>query len=99
MVRLPVELHPLAAAELERAYDWYAERSVVAARAFLREATTAIDDLSVSHGTWPLQNDEFQRRVLSRFPFTVVYRVSEEWVQVIALAHHKKRPGYWSGRE
>lgn len=99
MTHLPVEIHPEAAAELERAYDWYAERSIVAARAFLREITVFVDDLAVSHETWPSYGDRFRRRVLARFPFSVIYRVSGDVLQVIAFTHHKKRPGYWTSRD
>jgi plasmid stabilization system protein ParE len=99
VAQLPVEFHPEAAAELERAYDWYAERSIVAARAFLAEIVVSVDDLAVSHGTWPHYRAKYRRRVLPRFPFSVIYQVTENAVQVVAVAHEKQRPGYWADRQ
>lgn len=32
---------------------------------------------------------------LRRFPFVVFYRVDESLIRVIAVAHKRKRPGYW----
>jgi toxin ParE1/3/4 len=32
------------------------------------------------------------------FPFSVVYRVSASELLVVAVAAHRRRPGYWSGR-
>ena len=81
--------------EIERARDWYAERSQVAAVAFVRELTTAIDSLAEAPDTWSDYSTKYRRRVLSRFPFSVIYRVTGDTLQVIAVAHDKKRPGYW----
>jgi len=34
--------------------------------------------------------------VLRRFPFGVVYRVLAGEIQVVAVAHHRRKPGYWA---
>ncbi len=37
------------------------------------------------------------RRLLLRcFPYTLVYRVVVGEIQVVALAHHRGKPGYWT---
>lgn len=39
------------------------------------------------------------RRVLLKdFPFSLVYRVEEEGITVVAVAHHARKPGYWRQR-
>jgi toxin ParE1/3/4 len=40
-----------------------------------------------------------RRFPLRRFPFSVVYYVRSDELRVIAVAHHKRRPGYWGGRK
>lgn len=35
---------------------------------------------------------------LRRFPYTLVYRVQDEVITVIAVAHQSREPGYWRGR-
>jgi plasmid stabilization system protein ParE len=43
--------------------------------------------------------DELHRSVpLRRFPFILFYRVRETAVQIVAVAHKRKRPGYWRRR-
>jgi toxin ParE1/3/4 len=37
-------------------------------------------------------------RIVKGFPFDVVYRHSEAGVLVVAVAPHRRQPGYWSGR-
>jgi toxin ParE1/3/4 len=36
---------------------------------------------------------------LRRFPCTVIYQLKPDEVRVIALAHQRRRPGYWRGRK
>lgn len=36
--------------------------------------------------------------VLDRFPFSIVYRHAADTLTIIAIAHHSRRPGYWTGR-
>jgi len=39
------------------------------------------------------------RRVpLRRFPYFVVYRERADYIEVVALAHTSRRPGYWKSR-
>jgi toxin ParE1/3/4 len=39
-----------------------------------------------------------RRFVMSRFPFALPYLVIEEQVVVLAVAHLRRRPGYWLRR-
>lgn len=36
--------------------------------------------------------------VMDRFPYSIVYRHTEDTVTIIAIAHHSRRPGYWESR-
>jgi len=36
---------------------------------------------------------------LRRFPFGIIYYSRGEELRVIALAHHRQKPGYWVGRK
>ena len=35
---------------------------------------------------------------LSRFPYSLVYRLHGDVIMVIAVAHQSRHPGYWVGR-
>jgi hypothetical protein len=41
---------------------------------------------------------DIRRYHLRRFPVTVYYRVVKGSVQILALAHKRKRPSYWVAR-
>jgi toxin ParE1/3/4 len=39
-----------------------------------------------------------RRFVLPRFPYSIVYLDEPDFVLVVAIAHHRREPGYWSDR-
>lgn len=93
-----VSFHPAALAEAERVQGWYEQRSLLAAAGFLQALTRAVRRIRdaperhsrAAHGT--------RRILLEQFPFTVFYSVRPDEVFIVAVAHQKRRPGYWSDR-
>jgi plasmid stabilization system protein ParE len=47
---------------------------------------------------WPSRGS-LRRVSLHRFPYNLIYYVSAGEVRVIALAHQRRRPGYWAHRK
>ena len=94
----PVEFHPEAIAEAEAAVAWYRERSVRAAEALLRELEKAIQTLSATPDRWPVFEHGCRRYPLLRFPYLLIYRETTSSIQVLAVAHGRRRPGYWRSR-
>jgi toxin ParE1/3/4 len=39
-----------------------------------------------------------RRLLLRRFPYKLIYRPRPQWIFIVALAHHKRREGYWRRR-
>lgn len=39
-----------------------------------------------------------RRLLLGKFPFSVIYAVNDEEIVVVAVAHQRRRPGYWAHR-
>jgi plasmid stabilization system protein ParE len=85
-------------AEVRGAAHWYRERSPAAAEAFLVEFERALLRIAEAPEMWPVIDAERRRFVLRRFPFSIVYRVHSGQVEVLALAHGRRRPGYWRKR-
>lgn len=43
------------------------------------------------------ESADVRRLLVRRFPFSIVYRVRNDELQIIALAHTSRKPGYWIG--
>ena len=39
-----------------------------------------------------------RRRLLRRFPYAILYAVEGSDILIIAIAHQRRRPGYWRDR-
>lgn len=98
MTRFSVEILPQAEAEIREAFLWYFERSPLAADAFRTEVFDAIDGLAQLADTWPMDEDGVRRHVLSHFPYSVHYELANHVATVLAVAHQRRKPGYWRQR-
>ncbi|MBI3014455.1 MAG: type II toxin-antitoxin system RelE/ParE family toxin [Candidatus Tectomicrobia bacterium] len=98
MPPIKVRFHPAAAAEVETARQWYAERSPLAARAFLAEMDLSVERVRGAPQRWPRYVKRTRRYMLPRFPFSVIYRVQGQMIEVVAVAHQRRKPGYWQSR-
>jgi plasmid stabilization system protein ParE len=98
MPQFAVDVHPLAADEAEAAERWYRERNETASMRFRHELDRAVDLISDRPEAWSPYVGGTRRILLRRFPFFVVYRVFDERVQIVAVAHARRRPGYWRKR-
>ena len=94
----PAWVHPEAIAEARAARRWYESRSAEAAEAFVAELDVALEKVSEVPRSWPLYLAGTRRYLLRRFPFFVVFRETDDRVQIVAVAHARRRPGYWIGR-
>lgn len=95
---MKVRLHPEARAELREARGWYYERSPLSATAFAHAVDNAVSRIVEAPTQYPLAEHGTRKLVLQRFPFNMFYLPSESEIVIVALAHQKRRPGYWSSR-
>ena len=98
MIHGPVRIHPAALEEADAAIRWYAERSRRAAEAFLHELSRAIDRIAEDPDRFPEFAFGSRRLILRRFPYVVVFRIGAAGVEILAVAHGRRRPGYWQER-
>lgn len=100
-MQLPFEAN--AAAEFEDAVIWYeSERSGYGA-VFASEVRRAVRRAAELPGSgallseFPTQHD-VRRFVLRRFPYSIVTARIDGQRAVVAVAHDRRRPGYWRTR-
>jgi plasmid stabilization system protein ParE len=97
-MRRSVRFHPAAQQDADEAAAWYAERSVRAAVRFLDELDRVIDLIAHSPDRFRVFDADLRRAIFRRFPFYLVFRADDATVVVLAVAHGKRRPGFWRNR-
>jgi plasmid stabilization system protein ParE len=86
---------PAAAEEYAAASDWYWSHSELAATQFELAIEHALTEIAAGPEHWPRCDRRHRRFVLQRYPYSIVYRVHEATIIVVAVAHTRRRPGYW----
>lgn len=94
----PYRLHPLAWQEIEGGEGWYRQHGSDASVEFIAEISEAIDNIRKAPDRWPKHLHETRRFVLDRFPFSIVYLDTTEFISIVAVAHSKRKLGYWKRR-
>lgn len=89
---------PEAEAEFLREVAYYSAAGTGVGIKFQLAVESAVR-LAVANpdGGAPAQHNT-RRRLVKGFPFSLVYRPSDIEILIVALAHHRKKPGYWLGR-
>jgi toxin ParE1/3/4 len=65
---------------------------------FYLELEAALKQIQVHSERWPAYLYGTRRYLLKRFPFVIVYRAGESRIEIVAVAHGRRRPGYWAAR-
>jgi toxin ParE1/3/4 len=95
--------HPEAQAEFTADVEWYDARDRDMGGRFADAVRAAVDAVVEAPGTWPTwpgweREPVIRSKGVSGFPYRVVYLADDNAVTIVAVAHAKRRPGYWRAR-
>ena len=99
-----IEFDEGAGEDFDDAFDWYAKRSPGAAIGFASEIDATLAKIAADPERFPKTYAGCRYCALRRYPFSVVYysrpgeAAEANKIVVIAIAHAKRRPGYWRHR-
>ncbi len=91
-------LTPGADIDYSEAFCWYAERSPRAADVFEAHFERALQAIAAEPQRFPRCDDRHRYYLMRRYPYQIIYREEREKVVIVAVAHARRRPGYWQGR-
>lgn len=98
-----VRYHPEALAELRADVAWYEDRGAGLGERF----EASVDDIVDTVLEWPESGVVWpgwdsipvvRSRRVDDFPYRLVYLLQATELVVVALAHQKRKPGYWRDR-
>jgi toxin ParE1/3/4 len=95
----PLILHSEAQKELDEAMAFYENRRPGLGKNFLEEVEKSWKSISQFPQAGSLFSETiFRKAVVQRFPYLIYYEELEEHIFVLAVAHAKRKPGYWLNR-
>ena len=98
---MKVRFRPEAALEAREARAFYAEREPQLGAQFVTALEAVVTRIAERPRAFPelLRPAIVRRARLRRFPYVVMFRlVGNETIEVLAVAHTRRRPGYWRSR-
>ncbi len=93
-----VRIRSEAQQEINAAFEFYFDRNRNVAEAFLTEVGAAIKAIAEHPQLYSVYTKNTRKRLLDGFPFSVIFKEANGNILVVALAHAKRRPGYWTKR-
>ena len=99
----PVRVEPEAKQELAAAAAWYEERREGLGLELVAEVDAVFAAIARSPSRFPLYPRvalelEVRRAGARRFPYAIAFIELATAVRVLAIAHERRRPGYWIAR-
>ena len=90
--------HPEARAEMRESVEFYEARLDGLGLRFLALVEQAAERISAHPDAGAPLAGGFRKRIVPGFPYNIIYRVREDYIYLVAVAHQHRRPGYWRER-
>ena len=91
--------HPSAESEHLETVAFYESRKPGLGSSYLTEFEQVMKDVCAFCHINPIEKmPDIRRKRMKKFPFTILYREINGSVQILAIAHHRRRPAYWMDR-
>ncbi len=94
----PYYFHPKALEEAEQAISFYERRQAGLGTRFLDALEDAIARIQRHPRLYQTISGNIRKCRLLRFPYGVIYRDQKDRIEIIAVMHLKRKPGYWKSR-
>ncbi len=93
-----VVFDPDARSEFFAAIEYYEECQAGLGRRFRETVEFAVRSIETSPFRYRILHTPFRRYLLPKFPYAIIFSVEPDFILVIAVAHVKRKPGYWNDR-
>lgn len=99
-MKFEISVHPDARTDTDEAYEYYVkEASLTVADEFLEALDESIALIKLAPSSFVSVLVVYRKIQLHRFPFTVYFKSNGSEIRLLAVAHHRRKPFYWLGRD
>jgi len=90
--------HLAASEEFLETASYYEEQIPGLGERFIIEVERVVAVLSDQPEIGQRVGEIYRRILLVRFPFSLIYSIETDRIWIVAVAHHRRKPGYWKER-
>lgn len=92
------DFHKLAELELTDARGFYDELVYGLGKKFILEVEYIVNRIKTNPLEFPICYNNFRKALLRKFPYSVIFRIDDESIYILAIAHQKRKPKYFAKR-
>ncbi len=89
---------PEAEQEFREATRYYETKAPGIGLAFMAEVRRMVRSIVETPHAAVAVGSGVRKRVMSHFPYNILYAVEPDMIVIVAVAHQKRRPRYWRTR-
>ncbi|HNV47472.1 MAG TPA: type II toxin-antitoxin system RelE/ParE family toxin [Spirochaetota bacterium] len=93
-----VLFHPVAEAEMAESALWYENKQKNLGKRFLEAVESALKRIQIQPELYRVLENDIRMCGVGRFPYGIIFREKERSIEVIAIMHLKRKPGFWKER-
>ncbi len=95
---MSIFFHPEADAELVAAANYYEGQQEDLGKRFISNIEDGLARIRINPLLYPLIDGDVRRCLTRTFPFGILFRESGDTIEIIAVMHLRRKPGYWKER-
>jgi len=92
-------LHPQAQEELEQTLLFYKTQQAGLEKRFIEALEDAINRVCRNPLLYRKVDNQVRKCRLLHFPYALIFRQRVDQIEIIAVMHLRKQPGYWQSRK
>lgn len=89
---------PDARAEFLAAVEYYEECRKGLGRRFREAVALELEHIRQMPFRYRVLHPPFRRCLVTNFPYSIIFSIEPDTILIIAVAHAKRKPGYWHER-
>ena len=93
-----VKFHPDAESEMIDAARFYEDKQPQLGKRFLQAVSQTAEKISWNPSIYRKIENSISWSRVAAYPFAIVFREKENHIEVLAVMHIRRQPGYWKTR-
>ena len=94
-----IHYHPEALKEMVEAAIFYEEHQEELGSRFLDAIEDSLTKITIHPTIWRADQQGRRKYRIKRFPYLLIYTISQETIYILAVAHTSRKPNYWRVRD
>jgi hypothetical protein len=94
-----INYHPDAIDELINTARFYESNQVNLGHRFLDAVDISLVSIRKNPLIWPSDKKGRRKCIIRKFPYLLIYKLSDKFIYILVLAHTSRKPNYWKLRD